>query len=98
MVEGKPEDPWEHRGGRGGSEPARSPSAPRFLAGPWAWEDKDPQAAALEAVPPPLVRSLPPMPEDPAYQDARLEMLIREAQESYRKQMSRLRGLASRAR
>jgi hypothetical protein len=33
------------------------------------------------------------MPEDPAYRDARLEMLIREAQESYRKQMSRLWGL-----
>jgi hypothetical protein len=64
-----------------------------FTPIPWAWEDKDPQAAALETAPPPLVRSLPPMPEDPAYRDARLEMLIREAQESYRKQMSRLWGL-----
>jgi hypothetical protein len=69
-----------------------------FTPIPWAWEDKDPQEAVLEAVSPPLVHSLPPMPEDPAYQDARLEMLIREAQESYRKQMSRLmsrlRGLS----
>jgi hypothetical protein len=64
-----------------------------FTPIPWAWEDKDPQAVALETAPPPLVRSLPPMPEDPAYRDARLEMLIREAQESYRKQMSRLWGL-----
>jgi len=64
-----------------------------FTPIPWAWEDKDPQAAALETAPPPLVRSLPPIPEDPAYRDARLEMLIREAQESYRKQMSRLWGL-----
>jgi hypothetical protein len=54
-----------------------------FTPIPWPWEDKDPQQAAWEVESQPPLLRLPPMPGNRAYDDARLETLIREAQESY---------------
>ena len=63
----------------------------------WTYVDKDTTVKVMantleQQLLPPFV-NLPPEPEDAAFQDCRLEVLIQKAQQEHIRQMNRLAGI-----